>query len=254
MLQQAVFDQLKVEVYQTRAEMGTAAGHAIAEYLRELLEKKSTVNMIFAAAPSQNETLETLAAAADIDWSRVNAFHMDEYVGLPSDAPQGFGNFLKSAIFSKLPFRAVYYIDGNAPDIEAECARYAALLEQNRTDIVCMGIGENGHLAFNDPHVADFHDPVAVKEVILDQMCRAQQVNDGCFTALEEVPTKALTLTMPTLTRVPKIFCMVPAKTKAQAVLNTLTGEISERTPASILRMHPDATLYCDSDSYSMML
>ncbi len=242
-------DALRVELHDSRAEMGLAAGTAAAAKIRELLAEKDCVNVIFAAAPSQNEMLEALVAAPGIDWSRVNAFHMDEYVGLPAGAPQAFGNFLREHIFDRLPFGRVEYIDGHTQDGPAECARYAALLEEYPTDVVLMGIGENGHIAFNDPHVAFFDDPEAVKLVELDNVCRQQQVNDGCFAALEQVPTHAYTLTIPTLVRAPWLFCTVPAPTKAEAVKNTVLGPVSERCPASVLRTRPNAVLFCDPDS-----
>ena len=209
--------------------------------------------MIFAAAPSQNEVLAALVADTDIPWNRVNAFHMDEYVGLSPDAPQGFGNFLKEHIFGLVPFKSIHYIDISAPDAEAECARYAALLQQYPTDIVVMGIGENGHIAFNDPPVADFSDPLAVKPVALDDICRNQQVHDGCFAHIDEVPKTAVTLTVPTLFAGKHLFCIVPAKTKALAVCTTLTDGISERCPATILRRHPSAVLYLDGDSSALL-
>lgn len=153
-----------------------------------------------------------------------------------------------------MPFKTVNTIDSTAADPEAECRRYAALLQAHPCDIVCMGIGENGHIAFNDPHVADFGDKAAVKVVALDETCRQQQVNDGCFARLDDVPTHALTLTIPTLTAPEAVFCIVPAKTKANAVYATLRGGITEACPASILRRHANATLYCDADSAARVL
>ena len=246
-------DLLRVEVYETRAEMGAAAAKDVKSCILELLGTKETVNMIFAAAPSQNEVLAALAADREIPWDRVNAFHMDEYVGLPKDAPQCFGNFLREHLFGLVDFRSVHYIDAAAPDPEEECARYAALLRQYPTDIVVMGIGENGHVAFNDPPVADFCDPLAVKPVRLDEVCRRQQVNDGCFQRLSDVPTHALTLTVPTLLSGRHLFCIVPAKSKAVAVRRTLTGEIGEDCPATALRRHMRAVLYLDGDSSSLL-
>ncbi len=160
---------------------------------------------------------------------------MDEYIGLDPEAPQGFGNFLRAHIFDLVPFKSVNCIDSAATDAEAEAERYGALLNSNPTDVVVMGIGENGHIAFNDPPVADFHDPKTVKAVKLDEICRRQQVNDGCFARIDDVPTHALTLTVPTLTRAPYLFCIVPAPTKAWAVRETLTGSIDEHCPASVL-------------------
>ena len=242
-------DKLTVKIYETRALMGKAAAEAAAKKIRELLNEKSEVNIIFAAAPSQNEMLETLVAAEGIDWSRVRAFHMDEYIGLKKDAPQGFGNFLKEHIFGKLPFGVVEYINGQAEDMEAECQRYAALLKEYSTDLVLLGIGENGHIAFNDPHVAYFDDEKVVKAVELDDVCRQQQVNDGCFSSLDEVPRYALTLTIPTLVKAKTMICTVPAKTKANAVKNTVLGTITTECPASIMRLHDDAIMFCDNDS-----
>ena len=173
-------DSLAVRIYADRTAMGAAAARDGAALLRRLLAQQDTVRAVFAAAPSQNEFLEALCAAPDIDWKRVTAFHMDEYVGLDAAAPQGFGNFLRARVFDRLPFGQVCYLTGNAPDVEAECSRYAGLLAQAPIDIVFMGIGENGHIAFNDPPVAEFDDPAAVKVVALDEVCRNQQVHDGC--------------------------------------------------------------------------
>lgn len=246
-------DLLTVNIYETRDEMGKAAGADIKAKILELLAKKETINMIFAAAPSQNEVLASLAADPEIPWNRVNAFHMDEYIGLSADAPQGFGNFLKNAIFGRAPFKSVNYINISAPDAEKECERYAALLAANPTDIVVMGIGENGHIAFNDPPVADFADKKMVKPVQLDEVCRNQQVNDGCFATLNDVPKTAITLTVPTLFAGDYLFCIVPAKTKANAVRATIEGEIGEHCPATILRRHASAILYLDGDSSALL-
>ena len=244
-------DKLEIKIYDTRAEMGVAAGADATEKIKKLLAEKDEVNIIFAAAPSQNEVLQALIESDGIDWTRINAFHMDEYIGLDKDAPQGFGNFLRDRIFGKLPFKSINYINGQAEDMEEECKRYTLLLQKYPTDLVMMGIGENGHIAFNDPHVAFFNDEKTVKAVELDLMCRNQQVNDGCFEKLEDVPEFALTLTIPTLMRAKYLICTVPAKRKANAVKNTVLGEISEKCPASILRTHDNAVMYCDNDSGS---
>jgi len=192
-----------------------------------------------------------LSASTGIDWSRVNAFHMDEYVGLNENAPQRFGHFLDQAIFGKLPFHEVHCINGNASNPEAECHRYAALLEANPVDMVCMGIGENTHIAFNDPHVADFNDPLMVKLVELDEVSRRQQVHDGCFPSIEDVPTTAITLTVPALMRAAYIFCVVPGINKAIAVDHTINTEISALYPSTALRLHENASLYLDGESAS---
>ena len=246
-------DLLTVQIYETRSEMGSAAAKDIKACILSLLQTKETINMIFAAAPSQNEVLASLATDKEIPWNRVHAFHMDEYIGLAADAPQGFGNFLKEHIFGLADFLSVHYIDISATDAQAECARYAALLKEYPTDIVVMGIGENGHIAFNDPPVADFADPVAVKPVLLDEICRNQQVNDGCFARIEDVPKTAITLTVPTLFAGEHLFCIVPAKTKAKAVRATLCDEIGEACPATVLRRHKSAVLYLDGDSSALL-
>ena len=246
-------DKLTVEIYPNRAEMGAAAARDIKECFARLLKTKDSINVIFAAAPSQNDVLKSLREDTEIEWGRINAYHMDEYIGLSKDAPQGFGNFLRNALFGRVGFASVNYIDPEAKDIEAEAERYSALLLENPTDVVVMGIGENGHIAFNDPPVADFNDKRVVKPVELDQVCRQQQVNDGCFATIDDVPTHALTLTVPTLMRAPEVFCIVPAPTKAWAVNRTINGEIGEACPATALRLHGKAKLYLDGDSSSLL-
>ncbi|GAB2778370.1 glucosamine-6-phosphate deaminase [Rhabdobacter roseus] len=248
-MREVIVDKLNVQIFDSRAQLGRQAARLVAEKIRQLLDKKSTLNIIFASAPSQNEFLDALAADTSLPWNRVTAFHMDEYIGLPADAPQNFGNFLRVKLFDKVPLRAVHYLDGNAPDPQAECERYAALLRQYPTDLVCMGIGENCHIAFNDPHVADFQDEVLVKQVALDEASRQQQVHDGCFESLAQVPTHALTLTVPALTQGTYLYCMVPGTHKAAAIGHTLLDDISEKYPSTILRKHPNATLFVDGDS-----
>ncbi len=254
MLKEIKKDKLQVKIFSTREKMGNSAGGDAAQCIRKLLLEKDEVNMIFAAAPSQNETLLALTLAEGIDWSRVNAFHMDEYIGLSPDASQGFGNFLKNAIFSKLPFKSVNYIYAEGETAEDTCKRYTKLIKENPIDIVCLGIGENGHIAFNDPWVADFNDKAIIKKVELDEVCRQQQVNDGCFSTLEDVPKYALTLTVPTLFNADYLFCTVPAPTKVDAVYKTVNNEINEELPATIMRKHNNAIMYCDKDSGAKLL
>ena len=254
MLKQLKKDKLLCEIFETRGEMGKAAANDIHDKIIELLSEKDVINMIFAAAPSQNEVLEELSQKNDIPWERINAFHMDEYIGLEDGAPQRFGNFLKNAIFDKVPFKSVNLINSNTSSIDDECKRYTELLKNNPVDIVCLGIGENGHIAFNDPGVADFNDTKLIKPVELDDICRQQQVNDGCFANIDLVPKTALSLTIPALTSGTYMFCVVPAPTKANAVKETMTGEISEKCPATIMRNHDNAILYCDSDSGAHLL
>jgi len=246
-------DKLLVKIFNSRDEMGKSAANDIAECIKNLLSQKEEINMIFAAAPSQNDMLYHLCERDDIQWERINAFHMDEYIGLNPDAPQCFSNFLKRYIFDLKPFKSVNLINAAAKDPEAECRRYAELLKHYPVDIVCMGIGENGHIAFNDPHVAEFNDSKIVKPVELDDVCRMQQVNDGCFATIDDVPKYALTLTIPTLVSAKYNFCVVPALTKANAVKNTVYGEISEKCPATILRNKDNAIMYCDADSSRLL-
>ncbi|HEV2355147.1 MAG TPA: 6-phosphogluconolactonase [Puia sp.] len=246
-------DSLEVRVAESRAALGLAAAEAVCAGIASVLERKPVANVMFAAAPSQNEFLAALVTMP-VDWSRVNGWHMDEYLGLDVNAPQRFGHFLRERLFGKVPFREVFYMSGaggsaEGQEGEAECRRYAALLRTHPTDIVVLGIGENTHLAFNDPHVARFDDPEMVKVVRLDEACRRQQVNDGCFTRLAEVPERAMTVTIPGLMRADRIYGVVPGPRKAGAVAITLSAEITEAHPATVLRRHPRAVLFLDPDS-----
>lgn len=241
-------DKLSINIFKSRHDLGAVAAKDAAEVIKKYLAAQKTVTMVFAAAPSQNEFLDTLACEPDIDWGRVIAFHMDEYIGLANTAPQRFAFYLKNRFFDKVKPGKVHYINGNA-DPEIECQRYTELLKKFPLDIAFTGIGENGHLAFNDPKVADFNDVKLVKVVDLELASRQQQVHDGCFKTLTEVPSQALSLTIPALMSAKEIFCMVPGATKSNAVKAVINGEISTEYPASILRRHQQATLYLDSDS-----
>jgi len=242
-------DQLEIKIFETRQEMGENAAKAVADKIREIQDTKDFVNIIFASAPSQNEFLAILKEEKGIQWEKINAFHMDEYIGIADDAPQNFGYFLKVRLFDHVPEHSVSYLNGNATDPQEECDRYAKLLRENPIDIVCLGIGENGHLAFNDPHVAFFDDPLEVKVVELDDACRQQQVNDECFDIFDEVPATALTLTIPTLMKAKYAFCIVPGEKKAQAIYHTVAEDIREEFPSTILRKHPHAILFIDQAS-----
>jgi glucosamine-6-phosphate deaminase len=252
MYKEVIKGRLKVKISENRAALGALAAEEAASYIVRLQREKGEINIVFASAPSQNEFLANLVKS-DIDWSKVNAFHMDEYIGIDPEAPQSFGKFLKDRVFSKVKCKSVHYMNPVAADPQAECDRYAALLKQLPADIVFLGIGENGHLAFNDPHVAFFDDPLSVKIVDLDPACRAQQVNDGCFQTLDEVPAHAMTITIPELLHVNKLYAIVPSKAKAQAIKATCDGAIATACPASILRTHRDVTLYIDTDSAALI-
>ena len=247
MLKKIQTDKLTTEVYESRAAMGQAAGQAAADAIRAVLKEKDFANVIFAAAPSQNEMLDSLFAS-DVDFSRVRAFHMDEYVGLCIDDAQSFARYLYDHAFSRAKFASVNYID-TMKGIEESCLAYEKILKEFPPDVVCMGIGENGHIAFNDPPVADFHDPYLVKKVELDMICRMQQVHDGCFPTLDDVPKYALTLTVPALMSAKTLICTVPAKSKAQAVKAMLEGTCGEHCPATALRFHDNAKMFLDADS-----
>lgn len=244
MISHRKYGTIELQIFETREEMGKAAAEQGARILNELLKKKEYVNCIFAAAPSQNEFLAALVRQ-DLPWNRINGFHMDEYIGLPQGSPQSFSGFLNRAIFDRVPFHSVNLLNGMA-DPQQECARYTRLLAAAPPDVVFMGIGENGHIAFNDPPVADFNDIHKVKVVQLDQACRMQQVHDKCFSSIEEVPKEALTLTIPMLLSAEYLFCIVPGERKAAATAAALTGEISEKCPASILRTHQGCRMFID--------
>ena len=242
-------DKLEVNIYPDRAEMGRGVAQAVASKIKELLAKQERVSMVFAAAASQNEFLDSLAVIPGIDWSRVVAFHMDEYIGLPAGHPQLFGVYLSKKIFDRVKTGKVFLLDGQTTSLEREMERYTQLLREYPLDIACIGIGENGHIAFNDPGIADFNDPVLIKRVEPDLTSRNQQVHDGCFQSLAEVPTQAYTLTIPALIAAKWVYCTVPGSTKRRAVYNTVRGEVTPDCPASVLRMVEHAALFADRDS-----
>jgi glucosamine-6-phosphate deaminase len=238
---------MDIRIAETRNELGKEAGRDIAVAIRKRLTEQREVRIIFAAAPSQREMLETLVHEPGIDWTRVTAFHMDEYIGLPKDSPQRFSMWLRSAIFDRLPFAAVHLIDPGE-DLEATCREYAAKLMEAPIDLVLLGIGANGHLAFNDPP-ANLDDPLAVKVVKLDDVCRQQQVDDECFDTFHAVPQSAITLTVPSLLRGDMLFCCVPGSNKSKAVRALVHDPISGECPATSLRLHPRCTYYLDRES-----
>jgi glucosamine-6-phosphate deaminase len=250
-------DSLQVLVFEDRAGAGRAAAQAVGQAIQQRQQAAGQANVVFAAAPSQNEFLAGLVASKGVDWSRVVGFHMDEYLGLTADHPASFRRYLQEHLFRLvgLDQSRLRLIPGEQTDRPLRtCLEYEDRLQAEPVDIVCAGIGENGHLAFNDPPVADFLDPVLVKVVRLDQACRTQQLHDGCFDEIEEVPTHAYTLTIPALLRAPIISVVVPGPRKANAVLTTLRGPISETCPATALRRHPGATLYLDRDAARLVL
>lgn len=241
------FDSLEVHQHADRAALGVAAARGVAAAIAAL----GAARVVFACAPSQDEFLAALLAQP-VDWAKVTVFHMDEYADLPEGHPASFRSYLRGHLLMHIAPRAVHLIRAQA-DATGEAARYAALLAERPLDLVCLGIGENGHLAFNDPPVADFADPALVKLVALDDACRRQQVNDGCFSTLDVVPAHALTLTISALLSAREIYCVVPGARKAQAVRAALLGPIATSCPASVLRTHPRAVLYLDDAAASLL-
>jgi glucosamine-6-phosphate deaminase len=249
-MSELVRDRMRVVVRPDREALGAASGAYAAQRLRALLAAQDRVRVIFAAAASQAEMLASLATAEGIEWSRVDAFHLDEYVGLPLGHPRAFGTWLDAHIWSLVGPGRVERLDGGNPaGAEAEAARYGALLADGGIDLALLGIGENGHVAFNDPHVADFEDPLTVKPVEIDDTSRHQQVRDGAFDTYEEVPRLALTVTMSTIRACRVISLVVPGAQKAAAVAATLDGDITTACPASVLRGHPDVVLFVDEEA-----
>jgi glucosamine-6-phosphate deaminase len=244
-------DRLAIEVHPTRADLGRVAAAAAAEHLRSCIASQGRARVVFACAPSQDEFLASLADGLlnPVNWGRVTAFHMDDYVGLAGEHPQSFRRYLWNHFLERVPVGAFHPLSADERDSAGVCARYAALLAELPIDLICMGIGENGHIAFNDPPVADFNDPALVKKVKLDGACLRQQVNDGCFPSVAEVPSHALTLTVPVFRAARRLSIHVPGSRKAGAVKAMLEGPIESSCPASILRLHPNATLFLDPDS-----
>jgi glucosamine-6-phosphate deaminase len=252
------YDSLAVEVLPDRRAMGEAAARQVASYLRSTLAARGAARVIFACAPSQSEFLAALVAISaskteGFDWGKITAFHMDDYVGLTGEHPQSFRTYLREHLLSKVKMGAFHPIRAEGTDSAAVCAEYSALLAAAPIDLICLGIGENGHIAFNDPPVADFNDPALIKVVALDDACRQQQVNDGCFPTFAAVPRHALSLTIPVFRRASRLSIHVPGPRKAAAVRDTLKGPVATACPASILREHPAATLYLDRDSAALL-
>lgn len=249
---QKQYDKVNLKIFDTRAEMGEVGAKEAILCIKDLLSKKAEINCVFAAAPSQSDFLKSLVLSTEIEWNKINAFHMDEYIGFPIGDSRSFTGFLNNILFNHLPFKTVHRING-MENAEVECKRYSDLLTANKIDITFMGIGENGHIAFNDPSVADFNDPQIIKKVELEESCRIQQVNDGCFPTISDVPKYALTLTIPTLISSTHIFCIVPTVNKADAVKAALTGDITTNCPASILRKVKNVKMYIDKYSASKL-
>lgn len=238
-------DYLKVEIFHSSGEMGAASAFYVARILQNAIDNRGCANLILGTGASQYPLHDELLRKS-IDWSRVNLFHLDEYIGISSSHPASFRRFLRERIADKISPGNVYYLDGDSDNINMEIKRYEVLLKSNPADIACIGIGENGHIAFNDPGVADFNDPEYLKVVEMDTACRMQQVGEGWFSSLQDVPVNALTLTIPAIMDSKYLCCTVPDERKSEAVFNTLENTIDTSCPASVLRRHKNAVLFLD--------
>jgi len=248
------FDQLVVKVYEDNAALGQAAAEFAADILAEAIAELGTANAIIATGNSQLSFLKMIRDKPDVNWPAVTLFHMDEYLNLPPGHSAGFSNFLHKHLMNHVPVERFFPVPGHPSDIEAACRGYELLLRAHPADLCCLGIGENGHLAFNEPEVADFDDPVWMKVVTLNAKSRQQQVGEGHYASLDEVPEQALSLTIPALRAADRMLCIVPESRKAQAVYDTLFGPITTDCPGSILRKSSHALLLLEQDSAAKIL
>lgn len=246
-------DSLAVRIYPGQPELAEDAAQETSKYLQTVLAGQEFAAAILATGNSQLKFLQRITELGGVDWSRVTLFHMDEYLGISATHKASFRRYMRERVESLVRPRAFHYLEGDALEPIDECERYSALLNQQPIDLCCMGVGENGHIAFNDPPVANFADKRAVKIVQLDDACKLQQVREGHFPSLEAVPPYALTLTIPALCAARKVVCISPETRKAQAIKAALLGPISEKCPASYLRRVPTATLLLDNDSASLL-
>jgi glucosamine-6-phosphate deaminase len=246
-------DALPVRIYATQEELARDAARMAQQHLQSTLATQGAAAVILATGNSQLQFLEALAALGGVEWSRVTLFHMDEYLGIDANHRGSFRRYMRERVETRLKPKKFHYIEGDALLPLTECARYADLLAAKPVDLCCLGIGENGHLAFNDPPVASFSDPHRVKLVKLDEACRQQQVGEGHFANLEAVPRYAFTLTIPMLCSARRMLCIVPEQRKAQAVMDALSGPIHTACPASFLRRQSHCTLFLDRESASLL-
>lgn len=247
------YGNARVRIFSTRRELGKASAEHAAEIIRDAIRRKGKARIVVATGNSQLDMITALPEVPDIDWKSVEVFHMDEYAGMLATHPASFRLWIKNRVEDKLHPGKVHYIQGDAPDPDAELQRYTQLMLAEPIDLAFVGFGENGHIAFNDPHVADFNDPKTLKRVMLDDACRRQQAGEGHFPTFDDVPTEAFTVTCPGLFRAEAWVCVVPERRKAEAVRNALEGPISEACPSSIVRTHPNATVYLDAESAALL-
>jgi len=243
---------VKIEVLRAKDECGTAAAEKAAEILRKAIAARGQASFVAATGASQFEFLKALTKQTSIDWPRTTLYHLDEYIGLPADHPASFRRYLRERLIDLVHPGRVHFIQGDAEDPMAECARLNRLISGDRIDVAFVGIGENGHLAFNDPP-ADFRTEEAYRIVDLDEACRRQQMGEGWFPSLADVPGRAISMSIRQIMESEAIVATVPEKRKARAVKQCLEGEVSPWHPASILREHPNATIYLDKDSASLL-
>ncbi len=247
------FKQSLVRIYSTKSQMGKAAASDAARLIREAISHRGHARIIVATGNSQIDMIKALTTEEVLDWKVVEVFHMDEYVGMSNTHPASFAKWLKTHVSDVVHPGIVHYLRGNSLDLSEELDRYGALLSSGPIDVCLLGIGENGHIAFNDPHVADFADPLLVRRVTLDEKCRVQQVGEGHFPDLKAVPNEALTLTCPMLMSARNLICCVPEHRKAEALRNALQGPLSEECPASLVFTHPRANIYLDKQSAALL-
>jgi len=242
-------DQARVAIFSSKASLGNAAAVQGVELINAAIARRGRARIIIATGNSQEDMIVALVGSPLIDWKRTVVFHMDEYLGISADHPASFRSWLRKHVLDRVSPAGVHLLQGDAKDIDAEIQRYEGLLLEDTIDVCFLGIGENGHIAFNDPHVADFNDPKIAKTVTLDEICRTQQVGEGHFSAIDDVPRQAITLTCTGLMRSENLICCVPEARKAQAVRNSIQGEITTSCPGSLLRTHPHSTIYLDQES-----
>jgi len=242
-----------VRIYSSTADMGKAAALEAAQLMREAIALQGHVRVIVATGNSQTELIRVLTTEEKLDWKSVEVFHMDEYIGMSNSHPASFAHWLKIHVADVVHPGKVHYLRGDSPNPKEHFQEYGTLLTSRVIDLCFLGFGENGHIAFNDPHVADFKDPLVIKQVVLDQKCRTQQVGEGHFPNVQAVPEQAITLTCPTLMSAQNLICCVPEKRKAEALRDALEGPLSETCPASLVDTHPRAKIYLDPDSASLL-
>ncbi|MBP5976678.1 glucosamine-6-phosphate deaminase [Brasilonema sp. CT11] len=246
-------DVLQVQIFNSEVELAQDVAGIVQKHLQRTLEQKDTAAILLATGNSQMKFLDALIALGGVDWSRITCFDLDEYLGINADNSASFRCYLRERVEMRVTPKEFHYIEGDAMQPLAECDRYTKLLQAQPIDLCCLGVGENGHLAFNDPAVADFNDPYTLKLVKLDTMNRQQQVNTGYFSSLESVPQYAFTVTLPMICSAKKIICLAPGKRKAKIVKQMLEGDVTTDCPASVLRKQQQATLFLDVDSAGLL-